>query len=148
VAAVARLAADLGPEDGVLIYPEGTRFSEAKRARVLATLEARGAAVELERARRLRHVLPPRRGGPLALLEASARSATPADALFCAHAGFEGGTTLGELLRGELIGRTVYIRFWRVRSAEIPSSPDSRTAWLSGEWEKVEGFVKDHTNRT
>jgi 1-acyl-sn-glycerol-3-phosphate acyltransferase len=144
VAAVGKLAEDLEPDEGVLIYPEGTRFTEAKRAQVLATLESRGDAAVLERARRLRHVLPPRRGGPLALLEASATSAAPADVLFCAHAGFEGGSTVGELLRGALIGRTVYIRFWRVASTEIPRTPEAREAWLHDEWEKVEEFVKEH----
>ena len=64
--------------------------------------------------------------------------------ILCAHAGFEGGSTLGELLRGELVGRTVYIRFWRVPFAQIPSSPDGRADWLYGEWEKVEEFVKEH----
>ncbi|HUP24771.1 MAG TPA: 1-acyl-sn-glycerol-3-phosphate acyltransferase [Thermoanaerobaculia bacterium] len=144
VAAVAKLAEGLGRDEGVLIYPEGTRFTPEKRERLLATLEERGAVVELERARRLCHVLPPRLGGPLALLETNARSATPANALFCAHAGFEGGTTLGELLRGQIIGRTVYIRFWRVPFAEIPHALDERVAWLYGEWEKVEEFVKEH----
>ena len=144
VAAVARLAEDLEPDEGVLIYPEGTRFTEAKRAQVLATLESRGEMALLERARRLRHVLPPRRGGPLALLEANARSATPADVLFCAHAGFEGGSTVGELLRGALIGRTVTIRFWRIESHDVPRSPEAREAWLFGEWEKVDQFVEEH----
>jgi 1-acyl-sn-glycerol-3-phosphate acyltransferase len=31
--AVRRLASDLGSNDGVLIYPEGTRYSEEKRLR-------------------------------------------------------------------------------------------------------------------
>jgi 1-acyl-sn-glycerol-3-phosphate acyltransferase len=35
IAAVQRLMEDLGPNDGVLIYPEGTRFTEAKRRRIL-----------------------------------------------------------------------------------------------------------------
>lgn len=144
IAEVARLAENLEPDGGVLIYPEGTRFTAAKRERLMRHFAERGDRAELDRFRRLRHVLPPRRGGPLALLATNARSANPADALFCAHAGFEGGTTLGELVRGELIGRTVYIRFWRVPFAEIPSEPEARAAWLFGEWLKVDRHVEEH----
>ena len=65
------LAQDLGPTDGVLIYPEGTRFTPERREAVLARIEARGDTALLERARALQNVLPPRLGGSLALLEES-----------------------------------------------------------------------------
>jgi 1-acyl-sn-glycerol-3-phosphate acyltransferase len=73
IAAVRRLGEGLGPGEGVLIYPEGTRFSPAKRDRAIAEIEARGDRALADRARALRHVLPPRPGGPLALLDACAR---------------------------------------------------------------------------
>jgi hypothetical protein len=41
---VQELARDLGSCDGVLIYPEGTRFSEAKRRRVLERFQERNDA--------------------------------------------------------------------------------------------------------
>ncbi|HEY5656808.1 MAG TPA: 1-acyl-sn-glycerol-3-phosphate acyltransferase, partial [Myxococcota bacterium] len=53
VARVQQLARDLGPRDGLLIYPEGTRFSAAKRERVLARLEREGRTESLAYARSL-----------------------------------------------------------------------------------------------
>src|SRR5262249_15701126 len=37
---IAALGADLGERDAVVIYPEGTRFTPGKRARILARLRA------------------------------------------------------------------------------------------------------------
>ena len=42
IARVAQLGRDLGPRDGVLLYPEGTRFTPAKRLRILGKLAAAG----------------------------------------------------------------------------------------------------------
>jgi 1-acyl-sn-glycerol-3-phosphate acyltransferase len=61
------LARDLGPRDGILIHPEGTRFSEAKRRRVLERLHREGDAKLVDYARSLQYVLPPRPGGTLAV---------------------------------------------------------------------------------
>ena len=66
IEAVARLAEHLEPGQGVLTYPEGTRFTKAKREKVLRRLEEAGRTEALERARRMPCVLPPRPGGPVA----------------------------------------------------------------------------------
>jgi len=137
IAAVTELGRDLGPDEGVLIYPEGTRFDAAKRERVLARLRASGDAPRVLRAERLRHVLPPRRGGPLALLDA----APGADVVFCAHSGLEGAATLADLWRGELVGAVVRVRFWRVPRHEIPAEPDARVAWLDAWWERIDAWI-------
>jgi 1-acyl-sn-glycerol-3-phosphate acyltransferase len=134
VAAVAALAQDLGPHDGVLIYPEGTRFTPAKRARILdrtadPALRARAAA--------LTHVLPPRLGGPLALLE----RARDAAAVFCAHVGFESAGSFRELLSGALVRRRLRVRMWRVPPSEIPSEPAARAAWFHGEWARIDEWI-------
>jgi hypothetical protein len=63
VAAVGRMAEGLGPRDGALIYPEGTRFEPAKLARAqakLAELDPELHALSL----RLHRVLPPRPAHP------------------------------------------------------------------------------------
>ena len=66
------LAIDLDPHEGVLIYPEGTRSTPAKLARAKEIIRERQPDIA-PLADRLQHVLPPRLGGPLALLESSAR---------------------------------------------------------------------------
>lgn len=57
IRAIRKLAADLKEDEGVLIYPEGTRFTESRRRRALAGLQDRMPALH-ERAGRLRYVLP------------------------------------------------------------------------------------------
>ena len=59
------LMENLGPRDGVIIYPEGTRFTEAKRERIIEELARNGESYLCEKARMLTNVLPPRLGGPL-----------------------------------------------------------------------------------
>lgn len=136
VAAVGTLMNDLGETHGVAIYPEGTRFSHAKRQRLIDKLGDAAAAFE--------HVLPPRLGGALALLE---NNGAHADVIFCAHTGFEGVTSLGDLWRGALIDTTLRIRLWRVPYAEIPNTREERIEWLLSEWKKVDDFVARSVSR-
>ena len=137
IAVVRRLARALGPGDAVLIYPEGTRFTVEKQRRALERLAASGNETLAEKGRALRHVLPPRPGGPLALLEAC----PDADVVFMVHTGFEGVRTVRDFAAGKLIGRTIKIRFWRVAAADIPSEPAARAEWLFDEWQKVDRWV-------
>jgi 1-acyl-sn-glycerol-3-phosphate acyltransferase len=135
VARVARLAEDIGPGEGVLIYPEGTRFTPAKRARALAGL--RSDPARFARVATLRHVLPPQLGGPQALLEAR----PDADVLLVAHVGFDGVTTLTDLWNGALLGRTVRVCFRRLPCADIPRTREDRIRWLDDQWAWVDAWV-------
>ncbi len=139
IAAVRRLLDGVGPEDGVLIYPEGTRFSPAKRARALARL-AGSAPDLLARARALHHVLPPRLGGALALLQRNRE----ADVVFCAHVGLEGTASFKELVSGRSIGETIRVVFWRVPFEQIPPDRDAKIAWLFDQWRAVDDWVGAH----
>jgi len=137
IAAVREMARGIGPGEGVLIYPEGTRFTKAKQERALARIRDGGPPERLARAERLRHVLPPRLGGPLALLDAGPE----ADAVFCAHAGFDGVRTMGDLLAGALVGRTVRVALWRVPRGAIPEDDAGREAWLYEQWQRLDDWV-------
>jgi 1-acyl-sn-glycerol-3-phosphate acyltransferase len=123
IALLRGLAAALGERDGVLLFPEGTRFSPAKRRRALAHLADTNQIERFARLQRLQRVLPPRRGGALALLE------TRPDV---------------DVWRGRLIGRTVRLLVWRVPSAEIPRTIEERIAWLDGQWERIDAWVAVH----
>ncbi len=140
IAVVAELGRGLASDEGVLIYPEGTRWTPEKRARVIERFREAGDSERAKRAERLRYVLPPRRGGLLALLDA----APEADVVFCAHTGLEGAATLADLWRGELVGRTVRVRFWRVARGEVPAERGARIAWLETWWERVDAWVGSH----
>jgi 1-acyl-sn-glycerol-3-phosphate acyltransferase len=134
---VRRLASDLGPREAVMIYPEGTRFTPEKRERALARLAERGPAELRARAEKLQHVLPPRPGGPLALLA----DRPDADVLLCAHVGFEGAATLRELWSGALVGRHVRVRFFRTRASDRPRDREALAGWLYEQWERVDAWV-------
>jgi 1-acyl-sn-glycerol-3-phosphate acyltransferase len=134
---VIELMKDLGPRDGVIIYPEGTRFTDKKRQVIIEQLERKGETYLTEKARMLKNVLPPRLGGPLNLLDRN----EAADVIFCAHFGFDGVVDLRDFLRGSLVGRVVKVRFWRTPFASIPKTRAARKEWLFENWMRVDEWV-------
>ena len=134
MAAIAALASDLKDDEGVIIYPEGTRFTEAKRARILEKMQS---SLYFQSAQSLEHTLPPRAGGVHALV----RTAPKADVVFCAHTGFEGFATLADVLSGEMVGRTLRVAFWRVPASEVPHTHEELTCWLYERWKEVDRFA-------
>jgi 1-acyl-sn-glycerol-3-phosphate acyltransferase len=135
------LATDLAEDEGVLIYPEGTRFTEARRKRALAALEERDPEL-FARARALRHVLPPRIGGPLTLLDSGY------DVVMCAHEGLGGFAKIRDIWSGALVGRTINVKFWRFGAAEIPKTRKERIAWLFDQWARMDGWIDATTDGT
>jgi len=144
IAAVVRLVDGISTRDAVVIFPEGTRFSPDKRDRVLARIEASGNQEALRQARALRHILPPRPGGALGLLEAN----PGADVLFFAHSGFDGIATVFDLWAGRLVGATIRVFAWRVPFAEIPKDREGRLAWLAENWQRLDTWVGKHRTPT
>ena len=136
---VRALAEDLPEDTGVLIYPEGTRYTREKRRAVLAALERRGESALVERAERWPNLLPPKPGGPLALLGAG----TGRDLVFGAHTGFEGSASFARLFNGSWLDTTVRIRFWRVPADEIPADADGQRALLYSQWDRMSRDVDE-----
>jgi 1-acyl-sn-glycerol-3-phosphate acyltransferase len=137
------LARALPDDEGVLLFPEGTRFTPEKRERALAKLRERDPDL-LPLAERIVHALPPKLGGVLALLDENPR----VDALFCAHTGLEGISTIGHLFNGSLVGRRVVLRFWRVAHGDIPLTREERVRWLYAEWAKIDALVDNERARS
>ena len=135
VAAIGALGMGLGSDEGVLIYPEGTRFTVERRERALARLE--GQPDLLGRARRLNNVLPPRPRGPLALLDA----VPPADVVVVAHWGLDGFSHIANILDGGLVGSTIRVRFERFPIDDIPTDTADRVEWLYDRWEEVDAWI-------
>jgi 1-acyl-sn-glycerol-3-phosphate acyltransferase len=131
LAEVAALASTAGPEDFVVLYPEGTRFTARKREAALARVpEAWRAA-----ATALTHTLPPRPAGALALLDAGL------DVVFVAHSGLDAANKLPSLLSGAVLGATFDVHLRHVKAADVPEGPEARLAWLYAEWARVDSFV-------
>lgn len=134
---IQQLAQGMGPGEALLIYPEGTRFSPKKRLEALEKLAAMDAPL-LEQARQLRHVLPPRLGGPLALLEQGL------DVVIMAHVGLERLAHFNDLWRGGLVKRSLHLKFWRVSAEQIPSSREERARWLYEQWRQIDEWIDTH----
>ncbi|MEW6209875.1 MAG: 1-acyl-sn-glycerol-3-phosphate acyltransferase [Acidobacteriota bacterium] len=134
---VGELMDGLSSDEGVIIYPEGTRFRESKRAGALANLRHTLDADLFEKAKAFQYVLPPRPGGTLALLEKN----QGADIIFCAHTGLESVVDLRDILHGTLIRREIRVRFWRVDFDAVPKSREERLRWLYDEWAKVDRWI-------
>jgi 1-acyl-sn-glycerol-3-phosphate acyltransferase len=135
IAAVRALATGLGPSDGVLIYPEGTRFTPGKLARVMARIGERDPERH-GRVRSLRRVLPIQLGGPSALLDAAG-----CDVVFLAHTGLDAAITLREVFAGALVGRRIRVAMWRVPVREIPRDRSAWSAWLDAQWARMDAWV-------
>jgi 1-acyl-sn-glycerol-3-phosphate acyltransferase len=134
LAGIRGLTVDLG-DQGVLLYPEGTRFTERKKKIALRRLaKAHPDLVPL--AESFHHCLPPKPGGALTLMEA----APDADVLVVAHRGLEGLAEVTDLLSGAVVGKEVQVSIWRIPASEIPEG-DARRRWLFDLWKRVDDFV-------
>jgi 1-acyl-sn-glycerol-3-phosphate acyltransferase len=137
IARVVALLDNLRPDEGVMIYPEGTRFSPERRARVLKRVAAHATADDFARMESWIDLLPPRLGGPLALLDHNPGR----DLVFCAHTGFEGSTHFSNLLNGSWTGSLVRIRFWRISNHELPGTREDRRLFLFAQWDRMQETV-------
>lgn len=122
--------------DALVVFPEGSRFSEVKKARIIEKLETSNP-LAAERARSLRSVLPIRPAGTTALMDAR----PDIDVVFLAHTGLEDANRLDDFVGGALYKQRVQMKFWRVPAHEIPTDPDERTTWLHQEWSKVDDWI-------
>jgi len=130
------LTKDLGAGEGILIYPEGTRATAPKLARAKEKI-AESQPEVAPMANRLNHLLPPRLGGPLALLEQTAGT----DVVFCGHVGFDGLERVSDIWSGELVGRTIGVSIWRCPAAEIPTAREERIEWLYANWQRMDDWI-------
>jgi 1-acyl-sn-glycerol-3-phosphate acyltransferase len=139
VESIDALAGDLEPDGALILFPEGGNFSARRHARAIERLELGGFVDAAERARRLRHLLPPRPGGAFAAIDAS----PGADVLFVAHTGLEQLSSVGDLWRGLPMDREVRLRYWTVRHDEVPVAHEDRLEWLFGWWEQLDAWIDE-----
>lgn len=135
---VRALAQSLSPGEGVLIYPEGTRANDTRRAQALEALSASDPARHTRLAG-LRRLMPVKPGGALALLDA----APTAEVLVVGHVGFEGLRTFDDLWRGGLTGRVVRVVVWRYDAVSLPTDAAGRLAWLDARWLELDAWVSE-----
>lgn len=138
LSAVRRMGQGVDASTAVAIFPEGRLFRPDRLERARARLEAENP----ERAARLaplRHVLPPRPGGVLALVEN-----IEADVVVIAHHGLDAYPSFADLAKVVPLRHPIRVGAWRVSRAEIPATLPERLAWLDEQWLAVDAWVADH----
>ena len=126
IAAVTQSAPD---DESLMIYPEGTRATDTKRAQL------RNKHPQLiPQLDRWPNLLPPRLGGVSTLLANNPGK----DVVFMAHTGFEGSADLAELLSGSWRGMTIRIHMWRVPYEQIPADHE---AFIFEHWDQMNVMI-------
>lgn len=134
--ALRALASGIGPGEVAVIFPEGTRANDAKRARALEKIAERDPA-RAERLAELRRLLPPRPAGTAALVE----GAPDADIVLAWHTGFDGLDTFGGgLSRLARPLPPVRIVLRRVPRQDVPTGA-AFSDWLDQQWLRMDAEV-------
>jgi 1-acyl-sn-glycerol-3-phosphate acyltransferase len=141
LSAIAELSASMRDRDAFLIFPEGGNFTEERRERAIAHLQASGMDQQARRAERLRYVLPPRPGGVLTAIEAN----PSADVVFVAHTGLDGLDSLRDVWAA-IPDHKVLHMVWRVLPAgQVPRGDrDAQVDLLYDAWEGIDQWIGLH----
>ncbi len=140
VAMVRTLGRNVDPSTAIVIFPEGRLFRPDRLERASERL----AAENPDRAARLaslRHVLPPRPGGVLALL-----STIDADVVVIAHAGLDQYGSFTELARSVPLRHPIQVSAWRIPVEHIPADDAERVAWLDEQWLLIDEWVTQRSS--
>lgn len=132
---IRRFAAATAHDTPVVIFPEGRLYRRDRLARAMERLRAQHAE-RADRLATLRHVLPPRPGGVLALLDT-----IPGDVVVIAHAGLDRHPSFTALARAVPLVDPIRVTAWRIRRADIPTGDDARIAWLDRQWCAVDDWI-------
>ncbi len=140
---IRRLAAGLGRDGALVIFPEGGNWTPGRWRRGIRRLERQGRGDLAARARDMPHLLAPRTGGVLAALAAC----PGADVIFVGHAGLDQLASVADVWRSLPIDHVVEARWWRVPAEGVPRSGDHETQvrWLYDWWARIDGWIEEST---
>jgi 1-acyl-sn-glycerol-3-phosphate acyltransferase len=130
------LAGRLDDSTIAVIFPEGTFFTEARKDKIIKSIENKDPG-HADQARALKHLLPPRPGGTLALLE----GAPDADIIVFGHAGFEHYGSIPMILKNIGRGNEVHFHAWRISRNDVPLDRDERIDWLFSVWAELDAWI-------
>ena len=142
---IRRLAAGLGHDGALVIFPEGGNWTPGRWRRGIRRLERQGRADLAARARDMPHLLPPRTGGALAALAAC----PSADVIFVGHAGLDQLASVADVWRALPMDHVVEARWWRVPADEVPRAADrdAQERWLYDWWARIDAWISQtHPN--
>jgi 1-acyl-sn-glycerol-3-phosphate acyltransferase len=140
---IRRLAAGLGHDGALVIFPEGGNWTPGRWRRGIRRLERQGRPDLAARARDMPHLLPPRTGGALTALAAC----PDADVIFVGHAGLDQLASVADVWRSLPMDHVVEARWWRVPAAVVPRTADheAQVRWLYDWWARIDGWISQHS---
>jgi hypothetical protein len=136
------LARDLGSEDTLVMFPEGGNYTPRRHRRAIRHLAKAGHLGDAARAHRLNHVMPPRPGGVLAVLEEA-----EVDVLVLGHTGIGRIHSLGDVWRSLENPKPVELRGWFTPFEAVPTDGKRRIGWLFDLWTTVDQWVETGVHR-
>jgi 1-acyl-sn-glycerol-3-phosphate acyltransferase len=135
---VASLAEDLGSEDALLIFPEGSNWTPTRRINAIRHLRRRHLTEAVRAATLMENVLPPRPAGVMACLEVR----PDLKVVIAAHAGLDRLVTARQVWDALPFQAPMMVRVWP--ASPLPASPEARSQWLTLEWAVVDEWVDSY----
>ncbi len=137
VEAIGELAAGLGTEDALVIFPEGGNYTVGRWGRAIEKLESGGLASFAARARSMEHVLPPKPAG----VAAAVRNAPDAGIALIGHSGTEAMAGIRDVWTGLKMDITIDTKIWRVHASQVPLDRPGLEAWLYDRWAEMNEWI-------
>ena len=137
IAMIREIVKSVDSTTAVVIFPEGRLFRPDRLERATARL----ALENPERAARLAslgHVLPPRPGGVLALLDS-----VPVDVVVISQRGLDQFASFTDLAKAVPLRDPIRITAWRIPVDQIPTGDAERITWLDEQWLLVDRSIDD-----
>lgn len=137
---IRELAARIDEYSIGVIFPEGTFFSETRLERAVKAIERRSPQ-RAAKAAQLRHMLPPRPAGMLAMLE----GAPDADVIVLGHVGVEPFGSIPQIL--ENLGdkrQRLRLKAWRFDRSTIPTDTEAQIDWIDQRWLEMDEWISRH----
>jgi 1-acyl-sn-glycerol-3-phosphate acyltransferase len=136
--AVRLLAADLGPDDALVIFPEGSDWTPTRHRLAVARLRMRGLRRQAAAAEAMPNVLPPRPAGTFAAL----RGAPTADVAVFMHTGHDDLLDAASVWRSLPLRRELHMVWWNEPRPEVKDL-DECARWLNRLWAQIDAWIEE-----
>jgi hypothetical protein len=120
-----------------VLFPEGGNLTARRRVRAIQRLRRKGLAAEVRKAEAMRHVLPPRPAGVLAVLANSPE----ADVVWVGHTGTDHLLTVADIWAALPMDTEILMRWWHVPTQDVPAEPEAQIGWLYEWWKRIDDWI-------
>jgi 1-acyl-sn-glycerol-3-phosphate acyltransferase len=134
---IGELARRLDGNDALVLFPEGGNFTARRRVRAIQRLRHRGLLAQVRKAEAMRHVLPPRPAGVLAVLA----NAGDADVVWVGHTGTDHLLSVADVWAALPMDTGVLMHWWHVPAGEVPDGDEAQITWLYEWWKRIDDWI-------